>query len=256
VSATLLLERVLAGDGLSIVVQPLGRIAGTSRAVAGFEFLSRGPAATNLERPEVLFGYARQRGLEAELDFVCLRAAVAAAVPVSMNFAVPLFFNVHGSSIERGGPAWVDALLGLFDRHGLEPSRVVLEIVEHVPFRPSASCIGTVDRLRGVGLRFALDDFGSRNSGLALLLECRPEILKVDLNLVRDCHRDLLRAAILRNLARFAGEVGMLLVAEGVESEGESQALLGLGIDWQQGFAIFPVLDLASVAHLAESVHG
>ncbi len=234
-------ELAIAGEGLRVVLHPIVRRLESGVELAGVECLTRGPRGTNLEHPAVLFGYARQIGREAEIDLACIRGALTGLA--GFEAPRPVFLNVHGAAIEKEGD-WIERFLEIVELTDFAPSELVLEIVEHLPFRPGRRFARNIESLRSCGVRIALDDFGSRNAGFSLLLDCRPEFLKLDMRLVRGCHRDPLAQAILRSLASLAAESGSSLVAEGVEADGESDLLFALGIPLQQGFAHFPVLEL------------
>ncbi|KQQ60621.1 diguanylate phosphodiesterase [Pseudomonas sp. Leaf129] len=86
------------------------------------------------------------------------------------------------------------------------------------------------------GFVTAIDDFGSGYSGLNLLATFQPKVLKIDMALTRDLDHDLVRQAIVAGIVLVAGKLNITVVAEGVETVGESTALQGLGIDLQQGY--------------------
>lgn len=86
------------------------------------------------------------------------------------------------------------------------------------------------------GFTTAIDDFGSGYSGLNLLATFQPNVLKVDMALTRSIDQDPVRSAIVEGVVLVAGRLGITLVAEGIETEGERDALLGLGIVLQQGY--------------------
>jgi EAL domain-containing protein (putative c-di-GMP-specific phosphodiesterase class I) len=86
------------------------------------------------------------------------------------------------------------------------------------------------------GFTTAIDDFGSGYSGINLLATFQPNVLKVDMALTRGIDLDPVRSAIVEGVVLVAGRLGITLVAEGIETEGERDALLGLGIVLQQGY--------------------
>jgi EAL domain-containing protein (putative c-di-GMP-specific phosphodiesterase class I) len=246
-------ELAVAGEGLRVVLHPIVRLASSGASIAGLECLTRGPRGGNLEHPAVLFGYARQIGREAEIDLACIREALSGLSGTPPR--QPLFLNVHGASIEKDG-SFIGSFLEIVEAAGFSPSDLVLEIVEHLPFRPGRRFATGVEALRSFGIRLALDDFGSRNAGFSLLLDCRPEFVKLDTRLVRECDRDTMVQAVLRSLVGLAAETGSSLIAEGVESPGERDLLFDLGIELQQGFVHFPVLELEKFRAGADRLFG
>ncbi len=249
-TAALVFRKLIAGEGLRTVAQPILRIDKGQRELAGFELLTRGPQGTNFERPQVLFEYARQSGFEADLDLACARVAFAqlAAIPVGYR----IFFNIHGASLQRG-TGWVDELLAIASGQAVELSRVVLEIVEDAPFRAGERYRRAIETLRSAGIAIALDDFGARNSGLVLLVETRPQVVKIDATIVVEADRDPWRAAALRAMVGLGREIGFDVVAEGVESSDLLATLEGLGVGFAQGFGIAMPMELPEIRGWIES---
>ncbi len=117
-------------------------------------------------------------------------------------------------------------------------SRVVLEITERASLTSSPNLTARVARLRELGFRMAIDDIGAGYSGLTSFTEIMPEIVKVDMALVRDVHRNLLKQRTIAALCTLCHEVGSLVVGEGVETVDERDCLLELGCDLLQGYLI------------------
>jgi EAL domain-containing protein (putative c-di-GMP-specific phosphodiesterase class I) len=93
-----------------------------------------------------------------------------------------------------------------------------------------------LERLRAAGVRVAIDDAGAGFASLRHTLRLRPDIVKIDIGIVRDVDRDRGKRALASALARFAGEMGMAVVAEGIESQAELDTLLELDVVMGQGF--------------------
>jgi EAL domain-containing protein (putative c-di-GMP-specific phosphodiesterase class I) len=92
------------------------------------------------------------------------------------------------------------------------------------------------EKYRALGFRTAIDDFGAGHSGLALLVELQPDIVKVDMALIRGIERSAPRQAVLRALVGLCGELDIGLIAEGVETREETLALRDLGVRLFQGY--------------------
>jgi len=129
-------------------------------------------------------------------------------------------------------------------------SRVVLEITERAGLEEMADVRGRVTLLRELGFRIALDDFGAGYAGLTSFAQLEPEIVKMDLSIVRDVERSAIKQKLIRSVTALAKDMGILVVAEGVETVEERNALLDLGIDLFQGYLFarpgkaFPVVSL------------
>ncbi|HOU89762.1 MAG TPA: EAL domain-containing protein [Polyangiaceae bacterium] len=115
-------------------------------------------------------------------------------------------------------------------------TRVVLEITERAGLEEVADVRGRVTRLRELGFRIALDDFGAGYAGLTSFAQLEPEIVKMDLSIVRDVERSAIKQKLIHSVTTLAKDMGILVVAEGVETIEERDALIDLGIDLFQGY--------------------
>ena len=115
-------------------------------------------------------------------------------------------------------------------------SRVVLEVTERDSLEGVDGLATRLEKLRALGYRIALDDLGAGYAGLASFIELRPEIVKLDMALIRGLDTDKARHAIVANLRTLCVELGCLVVAEGVETAGEREALVNLGFQLLQGY--------------------
>ena len=233
-AARSILERVLQPRSLRAVFQPVVDFGRRPRCVHYYEGLVRGPRRTNVERPDVLFEYARRKFAEAEVDRAALRAVVLAA-RACRGTAVGL--NVHRSTVAHD-PRFVAFLAALLADTGIAPGSVVLELVEQGELLDVRSLLPKLDELRRLGVRIALDDFGIGQANYLMLLECRPDYVKIDRRFVHGCHRDERRQALIESLVSLAEHVGARLVAEGVERERDLECVRRLGVVLVQGFLL------------------
>jgi EAL domain-containing protein (putative c-di-GMP-specific phosphodiesterase class I)/GAF domain-containing protein len=216
--------------------QPLvDRATGT---VVGVEALARFDAQPR-RGPELWFAEASEVGLGPRLERAVVRAAVAqlAAVPAGAFLAV----NISPET------AWADGLDEILAEAALD--RVVLELTEHARVDDYGALADALAPLRDAGLRVAVDDAGAGFASLRHILRLAPEFIKLDLSLTRGIDADPVRAALAASLVVFAEKIGALLVAEGVETAGECDALLELGVTHGQGFHLGrpgPLADLPS----------
>jgi EAL domain-containing protein (putative c-di-GMP-specific phosphodiesterase class I) len=114
--------------------------------------------------------------------------------------------------------------------------RVVLEITEHEALADYGALAARLAPLREHGLRVAVDDVGAGYASLRHALQLAPDMVKMDMSLTRDVDRDPGRRALAAALISFADETEMTIVAEGIETEGELEALRTLGVQYGQGF--------------------
>lgn len=114
-------------------------------------------------------------------------------------------------------------------------TRYVLELTEHDELNRKNNCIKQKSTSRHHA-KIALDDFGMGHNNDVILLELRPDFVKVDMNITRNIHQDRNRQELFRNLANFCRERGIHVIAEGVETEEEMKVVVSLGADFIQGF--------------------
>ena len=202
--------------------------------VYGYEALVRGPWGTPLQGPAELFRMAEETDLVFELDCLCRQSALRGAVgrlPPSKK----LFLNCLPSAIHD--PNFKDSALDkTLSAVGLHPRDVIFEISEAEAIKNYAIFREFRDHYRTMGFRFALDDTGTGYSSLSALMELSPDFIKIDRSLVKSVHSDPSRQVLLRALKSLADQLGARVIAEGVEVKEEFDTVVGLGIQFAQGF--------------------
>ena len=132
-------------------------------------------------------------------------------------------------------PAKVETLL---QRHATDPSRLVLEITESAIMDDPQRALGTLERLHQMGLKLSIDDFGTGYSSLAYLKRLPVDELKIDKSFVMNMENDVQDAKIVRSTIDLAHNLGLRVVAEGLESAQSWKILEGLACDEAQGYFI------------------
>ena len=120
--------------------------------------------------------------------------------------------------------------------YGIDPHKLIFEVTEAEEILDRAHLCGIFDEYREQGLLRAIDDYGEGFAGLNHLIELEPDLLKIDLNLVRDVDKQKARQAVIRSTALMCEEMGIRVVAEGVETREEYETLAGMGIHLFQGY--------------------
>jgi EAL domain-containing protein (putative c-di-GMP-specific phosphodiesterase class I) len=115
-------------------------------------------------------------------------------------------------------------------------SRVVLEITERASLDHVSDVRSRVRALRELGYRIAVDDLGAGYAGLSSFAQLEPEVAKIDMSLVRDIDQHPTKRKLVRSLVTLCADLGLLLVAEGVETEAERDALVDVGCELLQGY--------------------
>ncbi len=132
----------------------------------------------------------------------------------------------------------------LLDEHLYHPisplsamaNHVVLEVTERASLHGVANLRDRVAELRRLGYRIAVDDLGAGYAGLASFAQLEPDVVKLDMSLVRDVDREPTKQRLVRSMTSLCRDMGLLLVAEGVETAGERDVLVELGCDLMQGY--------------------
>lgn len=232
------LKEIVQNADIHTLVHPVFKLDDMS--VIGYESLSRGPEGSEFERPDKLFAIAYDADLVMRLERVCRRKALEMAV--RMPEGRLLFLNVEPESV--GDPQLREAVTtDMLAEARVEPASVVLELTERAAISDFTSFRATLDYVRALGFGVAVDNAGAGYGSLQCLAEVKPEWLKIDLSLVRDCDSDDVRASLIQSLVAFAERVGARLVAEGIETEAELQTLRALGVPYGQGFLLAPPLE-------------
>jgi diguanylate cyclase (GGDEF)-like protein len=203
--------RLLIADGaLDVALQPIWDLE--KGTLIGCEGLARPHADYGFADPAEVFEVARQAGHVAELDKLCVSRMLQRAPQLPAG--TRLFINVHPSSLDDDDEA--EWLLDAMHKAKVKPDRVVIEVAERGGAR-IRSLIRSLDRLRSIGLKIALDGVGAGSSGLELLHVIPVDYVKVDRSIVSRAPEDAAARGVLAAVAAFARETGTYVIAEGIE---------------------------------------
>jgi EAL domain-containing protein (putative c-di-GMP-specific phosphodiesterase class I) len=224
------LARLIAGDGLRMVVQPIVDLR--CGRVHAYEALARFGRRRTDHSPLHWFAIADELGEREALERACLRAALDLfegrpdGARLAVNLSIPALLE----------PATFELLddFAAGRRDGLEG--LIVEITEETLVGSTCEVLRVGDTLRELGARLAVDDVGAGYSGLRQIIEVLPDYLKLDRSLVSDIDSDPDRAALVSAIAGYSRHVRSLLVAEGIEREEERRTLESLEVPLAQGF--------------------
>ncbi|MCL4752318.1 MAG: EAL domain-containing response regulator [Myxococcales bacterium] len=216
-------ERAL--ETLWIAYQPI--VDARNRRVFGHEALLRS-SEPSLPHPGAVIDAALR--LE-QLDVLGRSIRARAAGPVAENPAAgALFVNLHVRDLLDPTLTAPESPLSRI------ASRVVLEITERAALDEVGDVRPRIARLREMGFRIAIDDLGAGYSGLTSFAQLEPEVVKLDMSLVRGIDSSATKQKVVRSMSSLCRDMGMLVVAEGVETPAERDALVELGCDLLQGY--------------------
>jgi diguanylate cyclase (GGDEF)-like protein len=204
--------------------------------VVGLEGLIRGIDAETgaLIPPMRLFEAAKDDNATLELDRACRETIIGAFSEIQRcDQEKLLFLNLDASVLENAVGS--DYLYQQIRQRGINPGNVVIEISEKRVLG-NAALKKFVDTYRNYGFMVALDDVGSGYSNMDRILLVKPDIIKIDLSLVKNIHTDFYKQGVFKSLVILSNKIGALVIAEGVETEEEAISVLRLGGHMIQGF--------------------
>jgi EAL domain-containing protein (putative c-di-GMP-specific phosphodiesterase class I)/CheY-like chemotaxis protein len=220
------LQECLNSDALKLALQPI--IDTASGKVYGYEMLLRSSNPA-LPGPAEVLSAAERHGLLRELGNVVV--ARAAEWLMRLPSDIHLFLNVHPG--ELSDPASLCTRLEVLQ---MWAPRVILEITERAKMSSSFSWERALERVKQMGFGIAVDDLGSGYSALSMLAELQPDFLKIDMSIIRDVDTDTHKRRLVDLLCSFAEATDSRVVAEGVETRAEADALEDAGVQMLQGF--------------------
>jgi EAL domain-containing protein (putative c-di-GMP-specific phosphodiesterase class I) len=214
-----------AVDSLWIAYQPI--VSWSRRTTFAWEALVRNEEPT-LRSPPDLFAAAERLGRVRELGRT-VRDRVAQTLD---RYPVPglLFINLHAMELDD------DSLLDGAAPLSQHASKVVLEVTERAPLEQIPDATERVARLRALGYRIAVDDLGAGYAGLTSFAHLEPEVVKVDMSLIRGIDRSPMKQKLLASIVALCRDLGIEIIAEGVETPEERDALVRVGGDLCQGY--------------------
>jgi EAL domain-containing protein (putative c-di-GMP-specific phosphodiesterase class I)/CheY-like chemotaxis protein len=215
----------LQPGGIVPVFQPIMEIG--TRRIVGYEALARFRVEPQ-RPPDQWFAAAAEIGLGVDLEF----AAIAAAVARFDDLPPEAYLSLNLSPAACLSGRLDTALLGV------PAHRLVLEVTEHAPVPDYDVLRASLRTFLAGGGRLAIDDAGAGFASLRHILRLEPDVIKLDISLTRDIDTDRARRALAAALVSFAREMGIGIVAEGIETTSELEALRTLGVRSGQGYLL------------------
>ena len=243
------LTGITAGGGVDVLYQPI--VHGTTLRLAGFEALARWRDAAGTLQPDQFIPIAEETGLIYQVGAAVLRDACRQLAVWRGQTPAHLTMSVNLSGRQLLDPAFVDDVARALCDHDVPAESLRLEITESEAGSDPAAVCAALDTLHDrIGVRARLDDFGTGASSLTFLRGFPGDALKIDRSFVAAMAIDPGVFQIVTAIVVLAHNLGLEVVAEGVENESQSELLRGMGCDYLQGFLIgHPV-----TAHEAEQL--
>ena len=242
------LHHALERGDIAVLFQP--QVAIASGAIVGVEALARWDhAVLGTIGADTLFAAAARADLEIGLSDHIQRLvlAQAAAWPAALR-GLRLALNLTAADIAR--PGFADLLLDRIDTSGFPRGRLTLEITESGLIEDLGIASALLSELRSAGCRIAIDDFGTGYSSLAYLKALPLDYLKIDRKLAQDITGSPRDRVVVRGVIDMARSLGLTVIAEGVETEAQLEALAKEGCQLYQGFLCAGGVDVAGLVAL------
>ena len=242
------LREAVAGDQMRVRYQPIVSMGGGM--VAGFEALARWQhPGRGLLVPAEFIPAAEESGLILELDHWMLREACRQAQAWrSAAWELPFGVNVNLAGKGLSQRDLVERVAHTLRETGVDAHRMCLEVTEGVLLEDVDAAGATLARLRGLDLAVSIDDFGTGRSCLSHLHRLPVDALKIDRSFVSEVARRRESAEIVRTIVQLGHNLGLRVIAEGVETAPQREVLRHLGCDYAQGYFYSPPVT-AETAH-------
>jgi diguanylate cyclase (GGDEF)-like protein len=247
------IEQVRAAKMLVPVYQPIFDLL--TGWPAGFEGLVRPTEEAAFRDASALFTAAEVAGRTVELDLFAVETILTGLDAQPTEGYLSVNFSPRSLETDQFRVGDLTALLGA---HGLEPSRVVLELTEREAVQDMARLRDNLEACRAAGFRIAADDVGAGNAGLQLLSEIEFDVVKIDVSLVQGGVLRDSALSVLRAIQDVAARQHATVVAEGIETVEQLEAVRTLGVASGQGYllaapAASPAADRINLTTLVES---
>lgn len=231
------IRTTIGTEAFAIAYQPIFQIG--SNQILGFECLTRFSAEPR-RSPDIWFTEAADVGLGTELELAVIKKAVLALQQLPENIYISL--NISPLNIVRG--------LVPIALEDIPLNRIVLEVTEQTAITDYANVVSALEPLRSQGLRLAVDDVGAGYANFRHILQLQPNLIKLDMQLIRNIDTSSQLRALATAFVSFAREVGAQVIAEGVETPLELESLRQLTVDNAQGYLLGRPLELTTALAL------
>jgi len=233
-------------DSFMMAYQPIVNV--TDNRIFAYEALVRG---VHGERAATLFANIPEED-RIDFDAACRRQAIRTACSLCMESKLSVNISPEAICTNLNGP--MDTLQAAHSL-GFRSCNLILEITERSAIPDLQRIRRCLEPLRSEGVLIAIDDFGAGYNGLNTLVSLKPNIVKIDLGLVDGIETCEIRQAVVSSLLDACGRLGILVVAEGVETATQHRVLRGLGVELMQGYLLarpavgaLPSLESAAIA--------
>lgn len=225
------LQEIILKESIRTLFQPI--VDFSEKKIIGYEALSRGPEGTEFENPYILFDAAGESDLLFELDRLCRKKALENAV--GLEHDCKLFVNCLPSMVLD--PEFKDEYLkSMLEQLKMNAVNIVFEVTEREAIENYDLFNEAIKYYTDLGFAIAVDDTGSGFSSLETVVELKPQYVKLDISLVRGIEKNILKQELIKAILGLSRQMNSMVIAEGIETIEELNALKKIGITIGQGF--------------------
>jgi len=223
---------IVNNESLTVHFQPI--VDMSDNQIYGYETLARGVKENgSLMYPDELFRKSKQNDFNFKLDRLCRESALKTAATKKVHQKV--FINFIPTSIYD--PEFcLNSTVKWAKQLEFDPSQIVFEVVETELVKDQAHLKGILEYYRAKGFKIALDDVGEGYSSLNMLIELKPDIIKIDRNIISGIDTNELKQSVYKALYHLAKEHNITVLAEGIETAYELETIKSIGVDLAQGY--------------------
>ena len=231
------LRQALENDEFSLMYQPIVRAGSTEVAIV--ETLLRWKNdQDNMVAPDQFIPVAEESGLILDIGRWVLHAACRQASQWRQTRTTPIVVSVNASPLQLASPRFCDDVQAAMDAADLPPALLAIEMTERMMVEEDAITSANIRRLTQMGVRIALDDFGTGYSSLSYLTRYQIQCIKIDRSFIEKIECDVQARALVQAIIGIGKTLGVVMVAEGVETQGQATVLESLGCNYLQGYLI------------------
>jgi diguanylate cyclase (GGDEF)-like protein/PAS domain S-box-containing protein len=249
------LRHAIEAGQFQLFYQPIWSLE--TNTIAGFEALIRWPhPERGMISPAEFIPIAEETGLILPIGQWVIQEACRQMNVWRYQFpeAQPLTVSVNLSAKQFSQPNLVGQIQTILDESGFIPHRLKIEITETMIVENQQAAIQVLTQLQTLGIQIQVDDFGTGYSSLSVLHSLPLDTLKVDISFIRLIETDPDKAEIVKVIIMLAHNLGMMAIAEGVETQAQLQHLQSLGCDFAQGYLLSKPLPPQDIERLIESL--
>jgi diguanylate cyclase (GGDEF)-like protein len=231
------LRQALQNEEFSLMYQPIVR-AGSQDVLIVETLLRWKNDNDEIVAPDQFIPVAEESGLILDIGRWVLHAACRQASHWRQTRSEPIVVSVNASPLQLANPKFCDDVQAAMDAAGLPPTLLAIEMTERMMVAEDAITSANIRRLTQMGVRVALDDFGTGYSSLSYLTRYQIQCIKIDRSFIEKIEYDLQARALVQAIIGIGKSLKVVMVAEGVETQGQAVLLESFGCDYLQGYLI------------------